>query len=75
VTEFDKIAIKPMRVSAKTSSSYRRPWPAPSVSSTGNVRIGEPTWALGFVEETPPGIRCHYHGCADWTRRALIEQP
>jgi len=71
-TEFDKIAIKPMRLFGEDLVLYRD-----RGGSFGLIDRRCPhrraDLALGFVEET--GIRCHYHGWLMNAEGACIEQP
>jgi 5,5'-dehydrodivanillate O-demethylase oxygenase subunit len=72
VTEFDQIAIKPMRLLGEDLVLYRD-----GGGSFGLIDRQCPhrraDLALGFVEET--GIRCHYHGWLMDADGHCIEQP
>jgi 5,5'-dehydrodivanillate O-demethylase len=72
VSEFDRIAIKPMRLFGEDLVLYRD-----GGGTFGLIDRQCPhrraDLALGFVEET--GIRCHYHGWLMNQDGACIEQP
>ena len=72
VTEFDQVAIKPMRLLGEDLVLYRdRGGTFGLIDRQCPHRRAD--LALGFVEET--GIRCHYHGWLMDADGRCIEQP